>query len=153
MLSKFSIYLALLKNAIYIFSSIVYQNFTISIEHLFPFNWSLWFFFVGMAFVGLGESLESEVLDFKVLIKKNISKGKVLIIFVTKQAELLADWLTINWLKKVLLLIKCNFLWAFEVWVLVSRRNVIVSLFGGCNIKFNGFVCREMWFLRMEGSF
>ena len=41
--------------------------------------------------MGLGESLESEVLDFKVLIKKNISKGKVLIIFVTKQAELLAD--------------------------------------------------------------
>ena len=47
---------------------------------------------------------------------------------------------------------KRNVLWAFAVCVLVSRRNVIVSLFGGCNIEFNGFVCGEMWFLKVEGS-
>ena len=59
------------RNMLFFFFPILFiKIFTISIEHLFPFNWSLWFFFVGMAFVGLGESLESEVLDFKVLSKK-----------------------------------------------------------------------------------
>ena len=52
------------------FSLLFIKIFTISIEHLFPFNWSLWLFFVGMAIVGLCESLESEVLDFKALSKK-----------------------------------------------------------------------------------
>ena len=52
------------------FSLLFIKIFTISIEHMFPFNWSLWLFFVGMAIVGLCESLESEVLDFKALSKK-----------------------------------------------------------------------------------
>ena len=30
--------------------------FIVSIEHLFPFNWSLWLFIIGMAAVGFCES-------------------------------------------------------------------------------------------------
>ena len=55
LLSKFSQCLALLKNAIYFFLHIAYKIFTVSIEHLFPFNWSFWLFVVGMAAVGLCE--------------------------------------------------------------------------------------------------
>ena len=52
-----------------LFLHIAYKIFTVSIEHLFPFNWSFWLFIVGMAVVGLCELSWNEVLDFKALSK------------------------------------------------------------------------------------
>ena len=74
------------------FSLLFIKIFTIIIEHSFPFNWSLWLFFVGMTIVGLCESSWNQRYWISRLqVKKNISEGKVLIIFVMKHAELLVD--------------------------------------------------------------
>ena len=44
------------RNMLFFFPILFIKIFTISIEHSFSFNWSLWLFFVGLAIVGLCES-------------------------------------------------------------------------------------------------
>ena len=143
MLSEFSQCLALLKNAIYFFFPIAYKIFIDNIEHLFPFNWSFWLFVVGMAAMGLCElSWNQRYWISRLLSKKEYFRRESVDHFCDK-----AGWafgrLTIQAEEGFVTnegVMFCGLL-GFKYWR--ASRNVIVSLFGGCNIKFNGCMCVE----------